>query len=320
MKFRQEDRSQHHDRILCGWRVRSSLALPELLPWPDDDSPIDVEIDFGQIIEPGEAPLFVLPHSRLWADGAFLLALDGVGRYWVEGGRRVVIEPAPGIAECELRVFLLGTVLGVLCHQRGLLPIHASAVRMDGRAVLIAGVSGAGKSTLAAALGARGHVLAADDVTAVDTGGTGTPMALPAFPQRKLGRDVLEALGVEYDTLLPNRTGQPKYCVPAREDFDPTPLQPAAIYILGRAMSGQIGEIERFAPPKAMAQLDLMIYRRGVGGKIQPRPALFRAIARLAQAVPVYLLPLGGGLPLADIDLLAQQVESHARVSTLSTL
>lgn len=299
------------DLILCGWRVRSALPLPELPPWTGDDRPIDVEISFDTIPEPAAEPVFVLPHSKLWADGAFLLSLDRVGRFWVEGGRRVLVEPSETAQPSEVNAFLLGTVLGVLCHQRGLLPIHASAVRIDGRAMLIAGLSGAGKSTLAAALGARGHALVADDVAAFDPQ---SAMMLPAFPQRKLATDVLEALALEHQGLVANRPGQPKFHVPATDGFDPAPLPPLAVIILASAMPEQSGEIEHQVPVSAMAELDRMIYRRAVGTRIQPPQALFRAVAKLAQAAPVHLLPQGNGLPLSGLDQLAERVESHVRV------
>jgi energy-coupling factor transporter ATP-binding protein EcfA2 len=49
-----------------------------------------------------------------------------------------------------------------------LLPLHASAVCIDGRGVAVLGRSGAGKSTLAACLLGRGHDLIADDVCVLD--------------------------------------------------------------------------------------------------------------------------------------------------------
>lgn len=297
------------DLILCGWRVRSGLAMPELLPWQGDDRPADVEIGFGPIPEPADAPVFVLPYSRLWANGAFLLTMEGVGRFWVEGGRRILVEPAPSLNEAELRAFILGPVLGVLCHQRGLLPVHASAVRIDGRAVLIAGISGAGKSALAAALGARGHTLVADDVVAFSPNNS---MVLPAFPQCKLCLDVLRSLALDHVGLVPNRPGQPKFRISAPAGFETVPLSPSAVYILNSVMQGKPNKIKHLPPEMAMAQLDNMIFRRGVGMKIQPRKALFKAIARLAQAATVHVLPVERGLPLTELGRLAERVESHA--------
>lgn len=296
------------DFILCGWRVRSELALPELLPWQGDDRPVDVEISVGQIIKPVEAPLFVRPHWALWSNSGYFLEIEGVGRFWVEHGRRVLVEPAPGVAGSELGAFILGTILGVLCHQRGLLPIHASAVNINGRAVLVAGDSGAGKSTLAAALGECGHALVADDIVAITPDG----LVLPAFPQRKLCSDVLEALALDNSGLLPNRPGQPKYRVPALAGFTAAPLPPSSIYILDRAMPGQPCEIVRQDAMASVAWLNKMIYRRGIGMKIRTPQATLRTIARLLQAAPVHLLSFESGRPLSNLGELAGRVEAHA--------
>lgn len=300
------------DLTLCGWRVRSALALPDLLPWLGGERPVDIEISFGAIPTPAEPPLYTLPHSTLWADGQFLLHLEQVGKFWVEKGRRIVLEPAEHADESELRTFLLGSVLGVLCHQRGLLPIHASAVRINGRAILIAGNSGAGKSTLAAALGARGHALVADDITAFDTP---TAMLLPAFPMRKLSLDVLDRLALPRQGLIANRPGQPKFHVPAADGFAPAPLPPSAIYILHSDRLLKSCAIDRAAPETAMALLDRMIYRRAVGMKIQPPPALFLGLSKLARIAPVYRLRRAEDPSLHRLDDLAEQIEAHAAVT-----
>lgn len=297
------------DLTLCGWRVRSELALPELLPWHDNLKPVDIEISFGAIPSPTPPPLFQLPHSKLWANGCFLLHLEAVGKFWVENGRRIILEPARNADESELRTFLLGSVLGVLCHQRGLLPVHASATRVNGGSVLIAGDSGSGKSTLAAALGARGHALVADDISAFDAR---TAMLLPAFPLRKLSSDVLDKLSLPHQGLIANRPGQPKFHVPAANGFTPVPLPPSVIYVLHSDRRVKGVAIERTSPAMAMTLLDRMIYRRAVGMKIQSRQSLFLALSTLAGLAPVYRLRRESGLSLDHLDSLAERVEAHA--------
>ncbi len=149
------------DYTLCGWRVRSELALPELLPWTGESREPDVVITISRVIPPATPPIHTLPFSQIWPDGGYLFTLETVGRYWVASGKTVVIEPVENAREADLRVFLLGTVFGVLCHQRRLLPLHASAVRMGMGAVVMAGDCGVGKSTLAAGLLQRGYPLVA---------------------------------------------------------------------------------------------------------------------------------------------------------------
>ncbi len=296
------------DYHLCGWRVRSDIDLSELLPWQENDHAVDVEIRIGSIPVDTNDPVFVLPHSRLWANNDFELDMHGVGRFRVETGCRVLVEPAADWVENELKAFLLGSVLGVLCHQRGLLPLHASAVRIRESAVLIAGITGAGKSTLAAALGLRGHGLLTDDVAAIDPTG---PLVLPAYPQRKLTPDVLDALALPHDGLVAHRPGQVKYRVPVSDGFAAAPLAPAAIYILKQTPLGPFGEPARLPPVNAMAVLNRMIYRRAVGSRIQPKAALFQSIGRLAQ-IPVYQVNRRKGAPLDTLDRFAAMIEAHA--------
>ena len=51
--------------------------------------------------------------------------------------------------------------------QRKVLPLHGSAIAINGKAYAIIGDSGAGKSTLALAFLNRGYRLLTDDVIAV---------------------------------------------------------------------------------------------------------------------------------------------------------
>lgn len=298
------------DYILSGLRIRSALAMPELLSWCGDDRQTDVEISFDPIEEPSEPPIFIRTFSKLWANGTYILQLDNVGRFFVGGGCTIKVNPAPGAIESELRLFTLGTCFGVLCHQRGLYPLHASSVNIDGGAVLFAGDSGKGKSTIAAALGARGHALLADDISVVDTS---VPYLLPAYPQRKLAPDSLEALGLQHDGQELIRPGTIKLRVPARGSFDPSPRPLSAIFILGGHMPGEAGKIQQLPVAQRLAHIMAMMFRHASGVRIQTEQALFKSVTRIAQTTPVYLLPLGRGYPLSDLDQLAERLESQVR-------
>ncbi|WP_413204793.1 hypothetical protein [Rhodospirillum sp. A1_3_36] len=224
-----------------------------------------------------------------------------------------MIEPAEGADAHDVRVFLLGSVVGVLCHQRGLFALHASAVRLDGRAVMISGVSGAGKSTLSAALGQRGLPMVADDVVAIDCHAPGGAQVFPAFPVRKLTPDAMEELAIDPKGLVINRRGQPKYLVPALGGFDTMPLPLLAVYIIRRVRGRLPAGITGLEPAEAVAHLDQNIYRRGIGLKVTSPGSLFFTASALAGTVPVYLLGVREEDGLSSLGSLAETVESHAR-------
>lgn len=79
-----------------------------------------------------------------------------------------------------------GTVAAQLLAWRGLIPLHACAVEIDGRTVLIAGESGAGKSSLMAGLLGCGASLVSDDLTAI-TVLDGAAVALPGRTTIRVG-------------------------------------------------------------------------------------------------------------------------------------
>ena len=95
----------------------------------------------------------------------------------------------------DVRAYLLGSIFVVLCQQRGLLPLHASAIAGKSGVVAFLANSGQGKSTLAAHLAQRGFRVLADDVCLVDATQPGSAMVIPTAPWLKLWRNSLENLG-----------------------------------------------------------------------------------------------------------------------------
>ena len=150
-----------------GLRVHAEIACPELPFHPQPDGNPDVTIRLLPSLPSTSESL----ESGCYEvrPGVFRLVVKGVGRYLVEGGSRISIEPLAGSSTEEVRLFLLGSVIGALLYQRGLFPLHGSAVETRWGAMIFVGAQGIGKSTLAAQFYRRGYRLLSDDVCAVTT-------------------------------------------------------------------------------------------------------------------------------------------------------
>jgi hypothetical protein len=126
----------------------------------------------------------------------YLLDIPNAARYYVGHGSEVRLEIAPGAPAANVSTFLLGSVFGVLCHQNGLLPLHASAVECGGVVTAFLGDSGAGKSTLAACLQRRGHRIVSDDICLLQSDSDSDVMrVVPVADWLKLWNESLQYLG-----------------------------------------------------------------------------------------------------------------------------
>lgn len=280
------------DYLLHGWRVRSELPLPHCLSWEGPDRPVDINVRLGEVPDEVADPIHWTPFLQIAGNGDCRLQVASVGRYLVCHGSEVIVQPASGATPAEIGVFLLGSVIGLLCHQRGLFPLHASCVRIGEGAVAFCGASGAGKSTLAASLALRGHPLLCDDITIVDSTVPGSPLVFPATPRIRLWRDSLAALDVSGVSLQQDRVQLEKYVVGATEigrfSVEPVPLK--AIFLLRTVKSPALEGTSVLPPMEAVAQLSEEIYRRRQGAVLGRKTELFHGAARVAGKVPVLRL------------------------------
>lgn len=106
----------------------------------------------------------------------------------ITGGNRIEVDPREDYDPSKLGVYLMGTCMGAIHYQRGLMMLHGSCVT-DGRsAVLLTGDSGAGKSTLAAEFLRQGWKLITDDVSVVYDP-DGLPVVQSSYPSQKLWQE-----------------------------------------------------------------------------------------------------------------------------------
>lgn len=212
--------------IMYGLIAESDWLLPECLS-AELGAESDVHIIKGLVPENG----IDSTSNDEWEqsiEGEFWLNVEEVARYWIRNGTEIIIEPYPEADDASIRVYLLGSAIGALLFQRGLLLIHGNAIEVDGACAVCVGDSGAGKSTLAAAFMLNGNRLLADDVVPVTEDG----LATPGFPRIKLWGDAAKQLGVETEGLRRIMPDMDKYNVPLGERYCDTPLPIKWVYVL----------------------------------------------------------------------------------------
>jgi hypothetical protein len=234
--------------------IHSSLPLPELVP--ASQAPADITIRLSQV----DMSAAGLPREGTQAHvGAEVSTFfwDQIGAYEARNGREIIVDPLPDVEERLVRLPLLGTVLAVLLQQRRLWVLHASAVAIHGRAVLLMGPKGQGKSTITAALFRRGHWLVADDVVALVPTPGGAFMALPGFPQCKLWPDAAHAIGIDPEDLRLLASGFEKRAHPIRERFagEAAPVACVCAIAEGQAMTLRV-----LPPQQALSKLIAYTY------------------------------------------------------------
>ncbi|MGB1251980.1 MAG: hypothetical protein ACPG8W_15290, partial [Candidatus Promineifilaceae bacterium] len=190
----------------------------------------------------------------------FLLKMDGIARYLVSNGNKIVVEPAPNALESDIRVFLLGSCIGTLLHQRKILALHASAIEYNGNAILFAGNSGAGKSTLLNAFLQRGYKMLTDDVAGVQIGADGMPHVLPGIPRTKLWADAAKKLERNTEGLNRTRPHMEKFEIPTFEQFTTESAPFKRLYILKSVNRDEL-ELEPMEMRQSFGMLARYTYR-----------------------------------------------------------
>lgn len=265
---------------MYGLKVASCLSLPAC---PSNGEEPDVHIRPGKVPE-------TLSDSRTegvlyqTAPNQFLFYHAGVARYLVSNGTEILIEPAPGADETRLRLFLLSSVFGALLHQRSLLPLHGSAISINGEAVVFLGISGAGKSTLAAAFLKRGYPVLSDDISVISVNGNTKPVVYPGYPQIRLWADAAPKVDQVPENLVQMLPDLGKYLLSIPDQFCQTPLPLKRIYVLSISPVGGLD----MGPLTGMGKLEALndhTYRANFLDGMGNKAAHFKSCAAVSKNI-----------------------------------
>lgn len=277
-----------HHYCVSGLSVDSEIVLPGLNPMAAGGGPPDVAVRRGPVPATLENAGTSGPTWEL-AGERFLLRIPDVARFLLSKGREIAFEPEPGADAADIPIFILGTVFGILLHQRELIVLHASAARVNGKAVLFCGASGAGKSTLAAALTQRGFPLMTDDVCAITVTDAGTPMVHPDGRQLKLWAQAIERLDLAGSRGDRVRSRLEKFYVAPDAAFtEPLPL--GAIYALREARPPHAAGIERPNVVDAALVLRRNAYRPLLVNRMGQKENYFHAATTIANVAGIFHL------------------------------
>lgn len=271
-----------------GLIAESVLPLPELEKLIDIEKEADITIkkkDLSNVwskINPLIRTSFVVEGNRV------MFEVPGLAVFLIEDGKTITFSTYDRENDDKIRLYILGSCLGILLMQRKVLPLHGSAIAIDGKAYAFIGESGAGKSTLASSFINKGYKLLSDDVVAISLMEE-MPWVIPSYPQQKLWEESLNAFGLNSTDYQPLFNRTTKFSIPVQADFYNKPLPLGGIFELAGAdiVSIDLQPIEKLHRFQVM---HLHTYRRSLIERMNMMDWHFKICARCMNAVPIYRL------------------------------
>lgn len=297
------------DVSVYGLRVRSDI---DLVDWPDA---APGEPDVIVRAEPLWTPTFEGPPfsaRSVYVDGEVRSEVLGVGRFTATA-THMTVAPEAGAKPEDVRLYITGAMFGAVLHQRGLFPLHASCVAIDGRGVAFAGASGIGKSTLVGALLRRGATFVSDDICVLAPGEKGGVRVWPSASRLKLDPHAMTAFDRTADGLEPAGGDRGKFHVPVGDSPGAAPVPLSRVYLL-RFGDEESVRLERLTGLEAISALVDETYVLACAAALGLSQQVFRHAAQASRSLTVSRLIRPRGLDHMDaiIDCIRRDVRDHA--------
>jgi hypothetical protein len=292
--------------------IRSEIEIPELAHTAREFAVNDLPVTILCGGVPGDIPN-AASFGRFCrvSTSEYLLEIPNVARFHVANADTVRVQLAERALGADVSTFLLGSIFGALCHQNGLLPLHASAVEQGGSVTAFLGNSGAGKSTLAACLHARGHRIVSDDICLLAPHNH-EMRVIPVAGWLKLWRASLSHLGRTPDEADRVYSADDKYRVYLNTDVAERPLLTTLVFLARAAVAKPT--LEPLPTVEAIAQMMLQTYLAYIPALTGTQPRNFRQCAQVLSRAQAFRLTAPWGFDRMDavLDLLEKVVLTPA--------
>jgi hypothetical protein len=233
------------------------------------------------------------PSLKVWKieDGRYfrLRYYDGTEFFLSESGNEIWASWPENLTIENTAAFLLGPIFGFLLRLRGVICLHASAIAIDGQAIVLIGQPGAGKSTTAAAFTQQGYPALSEDVVALRDQGDSF-LVEPGYPLIRLWPESVQALFGSRDALPPITPNWDKRYLDLTQkgfSFKRQPLPLAALYLLdGRSDDPAAPFVEAIPSDKGLIELVTNTYTNYMLDQ-RMRAREFDLLGRLVNKMPI---------------------------------
>jgi len=212
---------------IYGLEILSDFQIDDLI---EGGNGKDVRIIYGQAKLSGND---IIRKGKTFeiAKNEVIFKVNDVGYFLIKNGNEIVFEKNGNAKSDEIKLYLLGIIMGILFHQKREIIIHANGININGKGILICGASGSGKSTITAGLINKGYKFITDDLALIKFL-KDMPFVIPGIPRLKLFTDSINSTMV--DSLKKTRIKQDieKFNLFIPDSFYPDETRVYKIYVL----------------------------------------------------------------------------------------
>ena len=203
---------------IYGLIIKSEIRLEELVELDSHKvNKVDVNISFSNMTDDIKKEIDN-GRVRNYERGYIWFNIRDIGIYKIENGENITIECYGDIKLDDIKLYLLGSCLGIVLLEKDKLPIHGGSININNKGIILMGNKGAGKSTLTSALRLKGYNLISDDISVVEK--CNGYIIKSGYPRQKLCEDAMSKLGYvkeKFETIIVDN--KVKYTIPAEDKF-----------------------------------------------------------------------------------------------------
>ncbi len=236
-------------------------------------------------------------------NGRFLCRIPNVANFLIDPLQEILVDARANADLESIRLFLLGSAMGVVLHHQQGLVLHGNAISHKDEALIFSGPSGIGKSTLATAAVYAGYKILSDDIAMIRFPAESSPKVSPGYPQLKLWESTLKAFEISSQKLKSIYNRIDKFNLPIPRSFDARTLPVRNIFTLKVEDRNDL-RFQRLTGRNAFLALHSNTYRIEFLNQIGDRRVHFERCGDLLKRTAIYELcrPQVGYDPIKMID------------------